>query len=97
MNKGVAITIFESLSSGVWLDIYRLLVRMGPDGLVAGETASSLNVPPTNLSFRLKTLTHASLLIGSVVVQRWQGQQTVRRAHSLQLRRQRLSETADRV
>lgn len=62
MDKLSAIAVFESLSSGVRLDIYRLLVKVGPEGLVAGEIASTLDVPPTNLSFHLKALTHARLL-----------------------------------
>ena len=62
MDKLSAIAVFESLSSGVRLDIYRLLVKTGPEGLVAGEIASTLEVPPTNLSFHLKALTHAQLV-----------------------------------
>ncbi|HET9047357.1 MAG TPA: metalloregulator ArsR/SmtB family transcription factor [Chiayiivirga sp.] len=62
MKKSTATTIFESLSSGLRLDVYRLLVRMGAGGLVAGEIASTLDVPPTNLSFHLKALTQAGLL-----------------------------------
>lgn len=62
MEKSTAITIFESLSSGVRLDVYRLLVRTGTGGMVAGEIASTLKVPPTNLSFHLKALTQASML-----------------------------------
>ena len=62
MDKFSALNVFESLSSGVRLDIYRLLVKGGPAGLVAGEIATTLAVPPTNLSFHLKALTHAQLL-----------------------------------
>lgn len=62
MNKKVATTIFESLSSGLRLDVYRLLVKKGLEGMVAGEIAITLGVPPTNLSFHLKTLTQAHLL-----------------------------------
>jgi ArsR family transcriptional regulator len=62
MEKITATTIFESLSSGVRLDVYRLLIKKGTDGMVAGEIGSSLDVPPTNLSFHLKTLTHAGLI-----------------------------------
>ncbi len=62
MKKITATTIFESLSSGVRLDVYRLLVKKGTDGMVAGEIGSVLDVPPTNLSFHLKTLTHTGLL-----------------------------------
>jgi DNA-binding transcriptional ArsR family regulator len=62
MDKNTALLIFESLSSGVRLDIYRLLVKIGTDGLVAGEIATALDLPPTNLSFHLKALTHAQLV-----------------------------------
>ncbi|HWQ26378.1 MAG TPA: helix-turn-helix domain-containing protein [Chlorobaculum sp.] len=62
MNKNTAITIFESLSSAIRLDIYRLLIRMGKEGMVAGEIASTLDVPSTNLSFHLKALTHSGLI-----------------------------------
>ena len=36
--------------------------QFGEDGLVAGEMSSQLDIPPTNLSFHLKTLTHAGLV-----------------------------------
>ena len=62
MDKQLATTIFESLASGVRLDIYRLLVKNAPNGLVAGQIAALLALPPTNLSFHLKALTHAGLL-----------------------------------
>lgn len=62
MDQVAATTVFESLASGIRLDVFRLLVRMGPAGLVAGEIASTLDVPPTNLSFHLKALTQAGLL-----------------------------------
>ena len=62
MDKNTATSVFESLASGIRLDIYRLLVRTGPQGLVAGEIASALDIAPTNLSFHLKALTHANLL-----------------------------------
>lgn len=62
MEKRTAITIFESLSSAVRLDAYRLLVNKGVEGMVAGEIASTLDIPPTNLSFHLKALTQAGLL-----------------------------------
>ncbi|NMM28680.1 MAG: helix-turn-helix transcriptional regulator [Glaciimonas sp.] len=62
MDKNTATTVFESLASGIRLDAYRLLVRIGPAGLVAGEIASALDIAPTNLSFHLKALTQANLL-----------------------------------
>lgn len=62
MEKITAISVFESLSSGIRLDVYRLLVRKGPEGMVAGEISTSLDLPPSNLSFHLKALTQAHLL-----------------------------------
>lgn len=62
MQKDIATAIFESLSSGVRLDVYRLLVKKGTEGMVAGEIASELDIPPTNLSFHLKALTQARML-----------------------------------
>jgi DNA-binding transcriptional ArsR family regulator len=62
MEKTSATAVFESLASGIRLDVYRLLVRKGPEGLVAGEIAGALEIPPTNLSFHLKALTQARLV-----------------------------------
>ncbi len=62
MDQLAALSAFESLSSPVRLDIYRLLVKAAPQGLVAGEIANELSLPPTNLSFHLKALTHANLV-----------------------------------
>lgn len=62
MDKNTAVIVFESLASGVRLDIFRLLVRAAPGGCVAGQIAAELNLPPTNLSFHLKALTQAGLL-----------------------------------
>lgn len=62
MEKRIATSVFESLSSGVRLDVFRLLVKKGAEGMVAGDIAAAVGVPPTNLSFHLKALTQARLL-----------------------------------
>ncbi|ABX19342.1 transcriptional regulator, ArsR family [Burkholderia multivorans ATCC 17616] len=62
MDKSTATTVFESLSSGVRLDVFRLLVRKGEEGMVAGDIRVALDIPPTNLSFHLKAMTHAGLI-----------------------------------
>jgi DNA-binding transcriptional ArsR family regulator len=62
MDKELATKLFESLASGIRLDVFRLLVKHAPTGLVAGEIATLLTLPPTNLSFHLKAMIHASLL-----------------------------------
>ena len=62
VDKRLANQVFETLSSGIRLDVYRLLVRQGHQGLVAGQIASSLDLPPANLSFHLKAMTQAGLV-----------------------------------
>ncbi|MEX2482419.1 MAG: metalloregulator ArsR/SmtB family transcription factor [Gammaproteobacteria bacterium] len=62
MNQDAVITVLQALASPARLDVYRLLVRTGPEGMVAGEIAQALGLPPTNLSFHLKALAQAGLL-----------------------------------
>lgn len=62
MENATAAKLLVSLASGVRLDVFRLLVKMGNQGMVAGEIATALALPPTNLSFHLKALTQAGLL-----------------------------------
>ncbi len=62
MERQAATQIFECLSSGIRLDAYRLLIRQGPEGMVAGQIASALDIPANTASFHLKTMTQAGLL-----------------------------------
>ncbi len=62
MERNTALTVFDSLSSGVRLDVFRLLVKTGADGMVAGEIAQALEIPANNLSFHLKALTQVGML-----------------------------------
>lgn len=62
MDQTDAAKVFESLASGRRLEIFRLLVRQGKQGMVAGEIASAVDLPPNNLSFHLKVLNHAGLV-----------------------------------
>lgn len=62
MNREQATIIFDSLSSGVRLDIWRLLVKAGHEGKVAGEIATELGIAPNSLSFHLKAMLHAGLV-----------------------------------
>lgn len=62
MDRNAVLALFECLSSGIRLDIFRLLVRFEPDGLVAGGISERLSIAPSNLSFHLKALTQAGLL-----------------------------------
>ena len=62
MKTRQASKIFEALSSDVRLDIFRLLVKHEPGGLVQGDIARELDIPSTNLSFHLKAIVHSGLV-----------------------------------
>ena len=62
MQSKQASIIFEALSSEVRLDLFRLLVKNAPEGLVQGDIAKQLNIPPTNLSFHLKAIVQSDLV-----------------------------------
>jgi len=62
MNIEIACATFESLASATRLNAFRMLVRAGGGGLVAGELSAALDLAPTNMSFHLKTLLHAGLV-----------------------------------
>lgn len=62
MESRQASRIFEALSSDVRLDLFRLLVKNAPGGLVQGEIARQLDIPTTNLSFHLKAIVQSGLV-----------------------------------
>ncbi|MGL5187484.1 MAG: ArsR/SmtB family transcription factor [Plesiomonas shigelloides] len=62
MDKPTATKVFESLASGIRLDVWRLLVKAGLNGMVAGQLATELDLAPNTLSFHLKAMLHAGLV-----------------------------------
>jgi len=44
------------------LEVFRMLVQAGPEGLPAGEIAERLGIPASTLSFHVKALSHAGLI-----------------------------------
>jgi ArsR family transcriptional regulator len=62
MDKKQAISALGALAQETRLDLFRLLVQTGPDGLPAGAIAERLGVPSSSLSFHLAQLTHAGLI-----------------------------------
>ena len=44
------------------LEVFRLLVKCGEEGLCAGDISQQLNIPKPTLSFHLKELSHAGLI-----------------------------------
>jgi DNA-binding transcriptional ArsR family regulator len=62
MEKTDIIAALAALAQGSRLDIFRLLVQAGTDGLPAGVIAAQLNLPAATLSFHLNQLKHAGLI-----------------------------------
>jgi ArsR family transcriptional regulator len=62
MKKQDAVTILAALAQDNRLDVFRLLVEAGPEGMPAGHIASSLRLPPNALSFHLDRLREAGLV-----------------------------------
>ncbi len=62
MDAQIALKVFDALACQARFDIYRLLIRRRPQGLIAGELARVMDMAPSNLSFHLKHLVHAGLL-----------------------------------
>ena len=62
MKKKTAIDALGSLAHEVRLDIFRLLVRAGPDGMAAGDIAGALSIAGPNLTFHLSHMRQAGLV-----------------------------------
>jgi len=63
MEKKPALTALIGLAQETRLDIFRLLVEQGPEGMSAGEIAEKLKLANATLSFHLKELSHAGLVV----------------------------------
>ena len=62
MEKQVAISALAALAQETRLDVFRLLVQAGPEGLPAGAIGAVLGVPSATLSFHLKELKSSGLV-----------------------------------
>lgn len=63
MDTKAAIAALAALAQDSRLAVFRLLVQVGPAGMAASKIAEQLGVPASSLSFHLKELTHAGLII----------------------------------
>lgn len=63
MEERQARTAFAALSQETRLRIVRLLVQAGPHGMAAGAIAEAVAVSPSNVSFHLKDLEHAGMIV----------------------------------
>jgi ArsR family transcriptional regulator, arsenate/arsenite/antimonite-responsive transcriptional repressor len=61
MEKTSALAALGALAQETRLDIYRLLVQAGPEGLPAGQIGERLGLPSATLAFHLKELKTAHL------------------------------------
>lgn len=61
MKTNDVLKALAALAQGTRLEIYRLLVQQGPEGLPASAIAEKLGLPNATLSFHLKELSHAGL------------------------------------
>ncbi|MFZ5556517.1 MAG: ArsR/SmtB family transcription factor [Pseudomonadota bacterium] len=61
MKKKSAVSALAALAQETRLDVFRLLVKAGPDGLPAGRISEELSVAPATLSFHLTQLANAGL------------------------------------
>ena len=61
MEKTDAVTALAALAQDNRLDVFRLLVQAGPDGMAAGAIAEALDLAPNTLTFHFDRLRMAGL------------------------------------
>jgi DNA-binding transcriptional ArsR family regulator len=62
MESKEAVGVLAALAHETRLAIFRHLVKIGEDGMAAGNIATSLEVPGPTLSFHLKELERAEII-----------------------------------
>ena len=62
MDTTHATLAFSALSQPVRLDVFRLLIKAGADGMQAGEIATALDVKQNTMSANLSVLHRAGLI-----------------------------------
>ncbi len=63
MKSNSAIDALSALASEARLAVYRLLVKRGPQGYTPSELCGRLKVPAPTMSFHLKELANADLIV----------------------------------
>ena len=63
MEEVDAVKALAALAQGARLRLFRVLVGAGPQGLTPSALAATLGVPASTLSFHLKELLHAGLVL----------------------------------
>jgi ArsR family transcriptional regulator, arsenate/arsenite/antimonite-responsive transcriptional repressor len=62
MKNDGAVSALAALAQDNRLDVFRLLVQAGPDGMPAGRVAEALNLAPNTLTFHFDRLRDAGLV-----------------------------------
>lgn len=62
MEQTAAVAALAALAQDSRLDVYRLLVQAGPEGMPAGSVASALRLAPNTLTFHFDRLRQAGLV-----------------------------------
>src|SRR5689334_20009494 len=62
MEKTTAVAALAALAQENRLDVFRLLVEAGPEGMPAGEVAAALDLAPNTLTFHFDRLRVAGLV-----------------------------------
>ncbi|MFK0208249.1 ArsR/SmtB family transcription factor [Agrobacterium sp. NPDC090283] len=62
MDNNIAITALGALAQSTRLETFRLLVRLEPEGIAAGELARLIDIPQNTMSAHLATLSRAGLV-----------------------------------
>jgi ArsR family transcriptional regulator len=62
MEMTEAVTALAALAQENRLDVFRLLVEAGPDGMAAGQVAERLDLAPNTLTFHFDRLRVAGLV-----------------------------------
>ncbi len=63
MKTKQVLAALAALAQESRLAVFRLLVQAGPEGLAASRIGAQLDIAPSSLSFHLKELSHAGLIV----------------------------------
>jgi ArsR family transcriptional regulator, arsenate/arsenite/antimonite-responsive transcriptional repressor len=63
MNQDKAVMALAALAQDTRLSVFRLLIKAGPDGMIAGALADAMAVPPSTMSHHLAKLEQAGLVL----------------------------------
>lgn len=62
MDKSAALIAFAALGQSTRLDVFRLLVKAGGEGMLAGEISDALDVRQNTMSANLSILAQSGLI-----------------------------------